>query len=62
MTTTDLAGARETLVQSYRIRPVWAFLHDAVAHPLLALTGCAHWAVRFHDWTSRLSYDGNPPD
>lgn len=47
---------RDTYMASYRIRAVWAFLHDAVAHPLLALTGCANWAVRFHEWTSRKSY------
>lgn len=44
----------------YRCRWAFAFLHDAVAHPLLALTGCAGWAVRFHEWTSRRSYNLPP--
>ena len=47
---------RPIYVKSYTIRPLWAFVHDVVAHPLLALTGCADWAIDFHEWTSRLSY------
>lgn len=30
----------------------WAFVHDAVCHPLMALSGWAAWTLRFHDWTS----------
>jgi len=30
----------------------WAFIHNLVAHPLLALTGGARWADRFHDYTA----------
>lgn len=30
----------------------WALVHDAIAHPLMALSGYRSWAVRFHDWTS----------
>lgn len=30
----------------------WAFVHDAIAHPLMALTAWSACAVRFHDWTS----------
>lgn len=56
------ADTREILVKSYRISPFWAFMHDAVAHPLLVVTRCAKWAVRFHEWTSRKSYAGMPPD
>lgn len=31
--------------------PGWALLHDGVAHPLMALTLYAQWAIRFHQWT-----------
>ena len=34
----------------------WAVLHDAVAHPLMALTGYCALAVRFHDYTSRKAW------
>ncbi|MES2187984.1 MAG: hypothetical protein V4505_25760 [Pseudomonadota bacterium] len=30
----------------------WAFMHDAVAHPLMAFTRWSAWSLRFHDWTS----------
>lgn len=29
----------------------WWFVHNAVAHPLLAI-GPFEWAMRFHDWTA----------
>lgn len=34
----------------------WAIVHDAVAHPLMALSGYAHWAIRFHNWTGRRAW------
>ena len=34
----------------------WALLHDLVAHQLMALTGWAGWALRFHDWTSHHAW------
>jgi len=34
----------------------WEFLHNAVAHPLLALSFNATWAVRFHDWTAERAW------
>lgn len=34
----------------------WAVVHDVLAHPLLALTGYAKFAVRFHDWTSSKAW------
>lgn len=34
----------------------WAILHDAVAHPLMAASGYARWAVAFHDWTSHAAW------
>ena len=37
-------------------RLLWAVLHDAVAHPLMALTGYCALAVRFHDYTSRKAW------
>lgn len=60
--TSNPVDTREILIKSYRIQPFWAFMHDAVAHPLLALTGCATWTVRFHEWTSVKAYGGHPPD
>lgn len=37
-------------------RKAWALLHDAVAHPLMALTLYSGWARRFHDFTSRKAW------
>jgi hypothetical protein len=37
-------------------RRLWAFIHDAICHPLVAITRYAGWAVRFHDYTSRLAW------
>lgn len=34
----------------------WAILHDAVCHPLMALTGYSDWSRRFHDYTSRRAW------
>lgn len=42
----------------------WAVLHDAVAHPVMALSGYAMWAIRFHQWTGRRAWKpmhGLPP-
>lgn len=33
-------------------RTFWAFVHDAVCHPLMAFSGWSKWSLRFHDWTS----------
>jgi hypothetical protein len=35
---------------------MWAFIHNAVAHPLLAITRSAGWAVVFHDWTAAKAW------
>lgn len=35
---------------------LWAVIHDAVAHPLMALTFYSNWALRFHDWTSHRAW------
>ena len=37
-------------------RKGWAWLHDAVCHPLMALSGWSTWSVRFHDWTSHHAW------
>lgn len=37
-------------------RLLWALVHDAVAHPLMALAGWPKWALRFHDWTSHKAW------
>jgi hypothetical protein len=34
----------------------WAFVHDLIAHPLMALFGWNGWTLRFHDWTSRRAW------
>ena len=40
----------------------WALLHDAVAHPLMALTLYSHWALRFHDYTSTHAWPRATPE
>lgn len=35
---------------------MWCFIHNAVAHPLLAITGNARWAEGFHDWTAEKAW------
>ena len=39
----------------------WATIHDAIAHPLMALTMYSGWSVRFHDFTSRKAWDRKAP-
>lgn len=34
----------------------WAVLHDAVAHPVMALSGYSQWAIRFHQWTGKRAW------
>lgn len=41
-------------------RKGWAFLHDAIAHPLMALTNWSAWSMRFHDWTSHRAWPRVP--
>ena len=57
----DLQARHELYIEPYRINFWWAFIHDFVAHPLLAVSGCALWAVKFHDLTSDRSYRKNIP-
>jgi hypothetical protein len=38
----------------------WALVHDGLAHPLMALTNYAGFAVRFHNWTSRKAWPKKP--
>lgn len=33
-----------------RMKPFWTFIHNVIAHPLLALN--TRWSHRFHDWTA----------
>lgn len=35
---------------------LWAFIHDAIAHPLMALTDYSFWSIRFHDYTSHHAW------
>jgi hypothetical protein len=48
----DPNSACVTLVEDRK----WAMVHDAIAHPLMALSGYSRWALRFHDWTSRKAW------
>lgn len=34
----------------------WAFVHDAIAHPFMALTGWSKLSLRFHDYTSHYAW------
>lgn len=34
----------------------WAFVHDAVAHPLMALTGWCRASLWLHDFTSHRAW------
>lgn len=34
----------------------WAFVHDAIAHPLMALTGYHKLSLRFHNYTSHKAW------
>lgn len=40
---------------------VWAVIHDAIAHPLLALTAYSAPARRFHNWTSQHAWPRTDP-
>jgi len=43
-------------------RRMWTFVHNAIARPLLGISG-RPWATRFHDWTARRAWgcvDGEP--
>lgn len=35
---------------------LWAILHDAIAHPLMVVTGYGTASLRFHDFTSRHAW------
>ena len=37
-------------------RLFWAVLHDAVAHPAMALSGYSNWSMRFHNYTSHKAW------
>lgn len=39
----------------------WAFVHDTVAHPLMALFGWPRWALEFHDFTSERAWPRERP-
>lgn len=43
-------------------RTGWAFVHDLIAHPLMALSGWSAWALRFHDSTSMKAWPRNLPE
>lgn len=39
----------------------WAFIHDAITHPLMALTGWSALSLRFHNWTSEKAWPRASP-
>lgn len=43
-------------------RLLWAVVHDALAHPLMALTGYCAASLRFHDWTSHRAWPRQEPE
>lgn len=34
----------------------WEFIHNLLAHPLLAVTMNSAWALQFHDWTASKAW------
>lgn len=34
------------------MKKFWTIIHNAVAHPLMAITGDSAWSLRFHSWTA----------
>lgn len=42
------------------MRSAWAFLHNALAHPLMAFSGNSGWANRFHDYTAEKAFAEKP--
>lgn len=40
---------------------IWAFIHDFVSHPLMALTGWSALSLAFHDWTSHKAWPREMP-
>lgn len=37
-------------------RWLWAFVHDLIAHPLMAITNWSALSLRFHDYTSHRAW------
>lgn len=35
----------------------WEFVHNTVAHPLMALSLNSGWSSRFHDWTADRAWE-----
>lgn len=33
-------------------RKFWVFVHNLIAHPLMAISGESRWSERFHEWTA----------
>lgn len=38
----------------------WAFVHDAISHPLMAVSLYSDWSLRFHNWTSHRAWPRSP--
>lgn len=34
----------------------WMFIHNVIAHPLMALSFYSKWADNFHDWTAKKAF------
>lgn len=39
----------------------WAFVHDLVSHPIMALTFWSSLSLRFHNWTSHKAWPRPSP-
>jgi len=40
----------------FKQNPFWAVIHDAIAHPLMAITGYCKFSIAFHDFTSQRAW------
>lgn len=38
------------------MKKVWEFVHNFVAHPLMALTNNSTFSLQFHDWTAKKAF------
>lgn len=39
---------------------IWEFIHNAVAHPLMAFSGNSVWSNTFHDYTANKAFPRKP--
>lgn len=34
----------------------WKLIHNAIAHPIMAITDDSDWSIRFHNWTAKRAW------